>query len=228
MALYHNRDYMRKVRDYVQPPQPQPQPALTPREEKRLRRRQEKAESIIAGGRGRIVRSALLWAFQIVIVIMFAYVTVYFFGQSRTNVGQGMDPTLSGGDTVLINTLAYQLGAPERGDIVSFRPNGSGSSHSYIMRVIGLPGEKVQIIDGMIYIDGKVFLEQKDYPSITNPGMAADEIRLSDQEYFLLGDNRNNSEDSRFAEIGNIKTDEIEGKVWFVTGPAAHRRLLRG
>lgn len=64
--------------------------------------------------------------------------------------------------------------------------------------MIGLPGETIQIKDGMIYIDGEVYLEKKSYPAITNPGMAADEIVLGDKEYFVLGDNRNNSEDSRF------------------------------
>ncbi len=228
MALYHNRDYMSRMRDYVQQtPAQTPEPAMTPREERQMKRREEKAETIVTGRKGRIVRSVLLWAFQIALVIMFAYVAVYFFGQMRTNVGQGMDPTLAGGDTVLINTLTYQMGTPQRGDIVSVRPSGSGANRSYILRVLGLPGETVQIVDGMIYIDGKVYLEQKDYPAITNPGMAAEEITLSDTEYFLLGDNRNNSEDSRFAEIGNVDIDDIEGKVWCVTGPSSRRQILR-
>lgn len=174
-----------------------------------------------------IPRVVFSWTFQILIVIMFAYVIVYFFGQSRTNVGQSMDVTLSGGDTVLINVMAYQLGGPKRGDVISFKPNGSESSHSNIKRVIGLPGETIQIKEGMIYIDGKVYLEQKNYPSITNPGMASQPITLDGDEYFVLGDNRNNSEDSRFADIGLVKTDSIEGKVWFVLSPSEHRGFLK-
>ena len=93
--------------------------------------------------------------------------------------------------------------------------------------MIGLPGETIQIIDGMIYIDGKTFLEQKSYPSITNPGMAAEPIKLKATEYFVLGDNRNNSEDSRFADVGLVDEDVIEGKVWYVLSPTSHRGFVK-
>lgn len=173
-----------------------------------------------------VIRNILLWTFEILVVILFAYVVVYFFGQSRTNVGQSMDVTLSGGDTVLLNVLTYQLGSPKRGDVISFKPNGSTTGRSNIKRVIGLPGETVQIKDGMIYIDGEVYLEKKSYPVITNPGMAADGITLGDKEYFVLGDNRNNSEDSRFADIGLVRSEYIEGKVWYVLSPSQHRGFI--
>lgn len=174
-----------------------------------------------------IIKNILLWTFQILVVILFAYVLVYFFGQSRTNIGQSMDVTLSGGDTVLMDTLIYQVGSPKRGDVIAFKPNGSGTGHSSIKRVIGLPGETIQIKDGMIYIDGEVYLEKKSYPVITNPGMASDGITLGNQEYFVLGDNRNNSVDSRFADVGTVKASYIEGKVWFVLSPSEHRGLVK-
>ncbi len=173
-----------------------------------------------------LLRRILSWVFQLVIVVMIAYVLVYFFGQTRTNVGQSMDTTLSGGDVVLINVLGYQIGSPARGDIISFKPNGNGSSHSSIKRVIGLPGETIQISDGMIQIDGQTYLEQRSFPSITDPGIASEPIKLSDTQYFVLGDNRNNSEDSRFAEIGLVSSDMIEGKVWFVLSPREHFGFL--
>lgn len=173
-----------------------------------------------------VMRNILLWTFQILVVILFAYVVVYFFGQSRTNIGQSMDVTLSGGDTVLLNVLAYQIGSPKRGDVISFKPNGTQTGHSSIKRIIGLPGETVQIRDGMIYLDGTVYLEKKNYPVITNPGMAADEIRLGEREYFVLGDNRNNSEDSRFADVGLVSADYIEGKVWFVLSTDGKKGFL--
>ncbi|MCI6867406.1 MAG: signal peptidase I [Lachnospiraceae bacterium] len=174
-----------------------------------------------------VVRNIFLWTFEILVIILFAYVVVYFFGQSRTNIGQSMEVTLSGGDTVLLNVLAYQVGSPKRGDVVAFKPNGSTTGHSSIKRIIGLPGETVQIKDGMIYINGEVYLEKKSYPVMTNPGMASEEIKLGDREYFVLGDNRNNSEDSRFADVGLVKSDYIEGKVWFVISPSEHRGLLK-
>ncbi len=174
-----------------------------------------------------LVRNILLWTFEILVVILFAYVVVYFFGQSRKNIGQSMDVTLSGGDTVLLNVMAYQLGAPKRGDVISFKPNGSMTGHSSIKRIIGLPGETIQIKDGMIYIDGSVYLEKKNYPVMTNPGIAADEIKLGEKEYFVLGDNRNNSEDSRFADVGPVRSEYIEGKVWFVFSSQGHGGFLK-
>lgn len=179
------------------------------------------------GKKKSIVKNIFLWTFEILVVILFAYVVVYFFGQSRTNIGQSMDVTLSGGDTVLLNVLSYQLGSPKRGDVISFKPNGSTTSHSNIKRVIGLPGETIEIRDGMIYIDGQVYLEKKSYPVITNPGMASDGITLGDKEYFVLGDNRNNSVDSRFADVGVVKSSYIEGRVWFVLSPSEHRGFLK-
>lgn len=188
----------------------------------------EGAPSVSVSGKKRsVVRNILLWAFEILVVILFAYVVVYFFGQSRRNIGQSMDVTLSGGDTVLLNVLAYQIGSPKRGDVISFKPNGSLTGHSSIRRIVGLPGETLQIRDGMIYINGDVYLEKKNYPVITNPGMAADEIRIGDRQYFVLGDNRNNSEDSRFADIGLVSSEYIEGKVWFVLSSDGKKGFLR-
>ena len=174
-----------------------------------------------------VPKTVFSWTFQIILVIMFAYVLVYFFGQTRTNVGQSMDTTLTGGDTVLINTMAYQMKGPSRGDIIAFKPNGSSSGRSSIKRVIGLPGETIQIVDGMINIDGTTYLERRNFPSISDPGMAAEPIQLGDTQYFVLGDNRNNSEDSRFADVGLVSADMIEGKVWFVLEPSEHRGFLR-
>lgn len=87
----------------------------------------------------------------------------FLFGQSRTNIGQAMNSTLSGGDVVLLNELSYRFSGPSREDVISFKLNGSEDTHSYIRRVIGLPGETIQIIDGMIYINGSVYLETQGF-----------------------------------------------------------------
>ena len=165
------------------------------------------------------ISSVLLWIFEIAVVILFAFVLVYFFGQVRTNIGSSMELTLADGDRVLPDRLSYSVGSPKRNDIIAFKPNGSSTSHTHIKRVIGLPGETIQIMDGIIYINGKVYLEKADYPLMTNSGLASEPITLGVKEYFVLGDNRNDSEDSRYADIGLVNLDYIEGKVWLRIAP---------
>lgn len=165
------------------------------------------------------ISSVLLWIFEIAVVILFAFVLVYFFGQVRTNIGSSMELTLADGDRVLLDRLSYSVGSPKRNDIIAFKPNGSSTSHTHIKRVIGLPGETIQIMDGIIYINGKVYLEKADYPLMTNSGLASEPITLGVKEYFVLGDNRNDSEDSRYADIGLVNLDYIEGKVWLRIAP---------
>ena len=184
-------------------------------EEKRRRKKQKSLPRILFG-----------WFFLIVIASLFGFVSVYTFGQQRINIGQAMDPTLAGGDVCLVNILAYQVGTPKTGDIVSYRPNGSSNARPDIKRVIAVPGQKIQIKDGLIYINDQVYLEEKDYPAITRAGLAENPIRLQEGEYFVLGDNRNNSEDSRNPEIGLVTSDMMEGKVWFVLSPAEHRGFM--
>ena len=199
----------------------------TPRERARLEalRRQEELKQSRRKKKS-LPRVIFEWVFLVVVAALFAYVLVYTFGQQRTNVGQSMDPTLAGGDVVLINILAYQAGDPKQGDLISYKPNGSANARSDIKRVIATPGQTIQIIDGMIYINDKVYLEGANYPAITSPGIAQDPIKLGEGEFFVLGDNRNNSEDSRNAEIGVVTNEMIEGKAWFVLSPAEHRGLL--
>ena len=198
----------------------------TPRERARLEALEREQSRRKARKKKSLPRLLFEWVFLVVVAVLFAYVLVYTFGQQRTNIGQSMDPTLSGGDVCLINILSYQAGAPKQGDIISFKPNGSTQARSDIKRVIGVPGQKIQIKDGMIYINGKVYLEGRDYPAITSPGLAQEQITLREGEFFVLGDNRNNSEDSRNPEIGIVKSDMIEGRVWFVLSPAEHRGFM--
>jgi signal peptidase I len=109
-----------------------------------------------------------------------------------------------------------------------FRTNASDEAALHVRRVIGLPGETIQIVNGNILINGEVYRESGDYPSITNSGIAANSITLGSSEYFVLGDNRNNSEDSRYADIGNVNKKYIVGKLWFTISPLSKIGFLKG
>ena len=135
------------------------------------------------------------------------------------DAGELHGPTLAVGSRYFVNKLAYKASSPKRGDIIVFRTNASDDAALHIRRVIGLPGETIQIVNGRILINGETYKEGKDFPTINNPGMAANAITLEAGEYFVLGDNRNNSEDSRYGDIGRVNKKYITGKLWFQISP---------
>ena len=150
-------------------------------------------------------------------IILFAalgyFVVVSFFGNART-VGHSMNNTLMDGDVVLINQFVYQLRNPKRYDVIVFKPKVETVSEKYIKRIIGLPGETVQIIDGRVYIDGHALEDDVITTRIYNAGLANEPIKLGDDEYFVLGDNRNHSSDSREPSVGVLKRDQLIGRAW--------------
>lgn len=151
------------------------------------------------------VRNVLLWIFEIAVTLVFAAVVAIGMFQSVTMQESSMEPTLSVGDKFFMNRVAYKVGSPQRGDIIVFKTNASDEAALHIRRVIGLPGETIQISDGRILINGETYKEGKDFPSISNAGIASSPVTLQSGEYFVLGDNRNNSEDSRYGDIGKVK-----------------------
>ena len=155
------------------------------------------------------------YAVDIMIVIILAYVLVIFICCRTTVVGNSMDETLSNNNTVLVNRISYAFSGPERFDCIAFHQDSVDSSKIYIKRVIGLPGETVQIKDGRVYINDEILEGDVTDTLILTPGIAANPYTLGKDEYFVLGDNRNNSEDSRYANIGNVKKEYIIGKAWF-------------
>jgi len=155
------------------------------------------------------------WVVQIAIVIFIAYFIVNFWGTSTTVVGQAMEDNLENNDQILLDKFTYVLTNPQPGDVVVFLPNGNDKSHYYVRRVIAVPGDKVQIIDGAVYVNGERFNEKVTVAAMQEAGIAKEEITLGDGEYFVLGDNRNNSEDSRHANIGNVKKEYIIGIAWY-------------
>ena len=194
-------------------------PEITRMEKKALSSAREKLEDSK-------LRKVLIWVFEIVVTLIFVVLTSMMLFQSVTMQESSMEPTLAVGSQYFVNKLAYKTSSPKRGDIIVFRTNGSDDAALHVRRVIGLPGETIQIVNGRILINGEAYKEGKDFPSINNPGMAANAITLEAGEYFVLGDNRNNSEDSRYADIGKVNKKYITGKLWFQISPRKEIGLL--
>lgn len=162
-----------------------------------------------------LFKEIMSWILSLAIVICLAYVLVAFFGIRTNVVGQAMEQTLEDNDEILVNKFAYIVSKPKSGDVVVFLPNGNKKSHYYIRRVVAVPGDTVQIKDGALYVNDELYKESTDVASMEDAGIASDPVKLGKDEYFVLGDNRNNSEDSRYANIGNVKKEYIIGKAWF-------------
>ncbi len=161
-----------------------------------------------------ILYQILQWIFLVFIAAFMGVAVIYAFGIRTSVVGDSMEPALSNGQEVLINKIAYQFTAPKQGDVIVFRPNGNENAHLSVKRVVATPGDTVQIIQGKVVINGAVYVKDK-AEDTRDAGVAASEIVLGPDEYFVLGDNRRSSEDSRSANIGNISRSMIEGKAWY-------------
>lgn len=150
----------------------------------------------------------------LLLVGVLTFVVVRFVGQRTVVIGSSMEPTLSDGDNLIVDKISYRFKDPKRYDIIVF-PYELDQDTYYIKRVIGLPGESVMIDEaGSIYIDGDKLIESYGMEVIQNPGLAKTQIQLGEEEYFVLGDNRNDSMDSRDSRVGLIKRDEVIGKAW--------------
>lgn len=164
-------------------------------------------------------RGIVKWVFEIIVTLVFAVLVAISAFQTVTLQESAMEPTYSVSEKFFVNRALYKVSSPKRGDVIVFKTSASDSAALHIRRVIGLPGETVQVKDGKIHINGKVYEENGAYQDMTDGGLANSAITLESGEYFVLGDNRNNSEDSRFSDIGNISKKYIVGKVWFTVSP---------
>lgn len=155
------------------------------------------------------------WVIAIGITVALAW-AVSNYALEKTNLpDEAMAPTLMKEDTILINKAAYIKNEPERFDVIVFCKTGKEHSYYGIRRIIGLPGETVSIADGAVYINGEKLEEViKEYEPMFLSGLADEGITLDEDEYFVLGDNRNNNEDSRFVNVGNVVREEIIGKAF--------------
>lgn len=169
-------------------------------------------------GKDNVVKSRQRWNvadivfIAVCIVISFAitYTFTHYVAHHTKVEGSSMNDTLSNGDYLLVEKISYYRHGPERFDIIVFPYS---EDVNYIKRIIGMPGEKVQIIDGNVYINDNLLRDDiYGKEPVEDPGMAADPVYLSEDEYFVMGDNRNSSIDSRSSYVGAVKRDKIEGK----------------
>lgn len=161
-----------------------------------------------------IFRELLGWLLYILIIIGLTYVIITYVGQRTRVSGQSMETTLSDGDNLIVDKLTYHFKDPERFDIIVF-PYKYEENTYYIKRIIGMPGETIQIIGGYVYINGQQ-LTSDIYGTevMASAGIAAEPITLGADEYFVLGDNRNHSTDSREPNVGVLHREDLLGRAW--------------
>lgn len=157
-----------------------------------------------------------IWSYIFLILasILVAFVLVFSIGMKTSVIGVAMEPSLYNGQEILVNRFVYRLFSPKAGDVVVFLPGGNQNSHYYVKRVAAEPGDSVVIREGVLYVNNVPY-QGVSLDKIADAGILENELILEKDEYFVIGDNINNSEDSRSGNIGPIKADSIIGKVWF-------------
>ena len=160
------------------------------------------------------------------IVIAAMFLIIKYVGQRTVVMGHSMEPTLQDSDNLITDKITYRFRDPKRFDIIVF-PFKDNRATLLIKRIVDMPGETVQVIDGNVYVNGYVLEDNYGNAVMTDPGLAADPVVLKEDEYFVLGDNRNNSTDSRFESVGNIHRSEIIGRAWLRVWPLNKLSLLK-
>ncbi len=165
------------------------------------------------------------WIITIAIFIVAFVVIRTFIGQPVVTNGESMSPTLVHGDMVFVEKVTTKFGTLNQGDIIVF-PYPADPSKEYIKRVIGVPGDTVDLIDYEFYING----EKLNDPFLVRDVVVGDTmfpLTVGDNEYFVLGDNRAVSHDSRHSEVGLINKDDIDGRATFVFYPFNRIKLVK-
>lgn len=176
---------------------------------------------------GSVMWELLGWLFYILIIIGLTYLIITYVGQRTRVSGSSMETTLSDGDNLIVDKLSYRFQDPKRFDIVVF-PYKYEENTYYIKRIIGLPGDTVQVKDGYTYINGEL-LESDIYGAevMIEAGTASEPITLGEEEYFVLGDNRNHSLDSRDPSVGILKREDLIGRAWVRIYPFDKMGVIR-
>lgn len=159
------------------------------------------------------------------LVLVTVYIMVNYVFRRTVVHNVSMQDTLYDGDNIIMDELSYNIGDPKRFDIICFK--SYKEKDLLIKRVIGLPNETVKIDNGTIYIDGKEIRDIKGLSEIENAGLAQAGVTLADDEYFVIGDNRPESIDSRFNDVGNVRRKDILGKAVIVIWPPNRIKLIK-
>lgn len=166
-----------------------------------------------------MLKEILSTSVYILTVLVLTYLIIHFIGQRTEVIGPSMQPTLYSDDNLIVEKITYRFHDPKRFDIIVF-PFQYADKTYYIKRIIGLPGETVRIDwEGNIYINDELLNEHYGKEVIQYPGLAENTITLAEDEYFVMGDNRNDSSDSRDPSVGNIKRKDIIGRAVFRIWP---------
>jgi signal peptidase I len=160
----------------------------------------------------------LKWVVDVVVAVAFAVFIIIFLGEKTSVVGNSMAGKIKSGQEILIDKMSYELRDIRRFDVIVYRSGSTGDDEFVIKRVIGLPGETIQIVDSKIYIDGTQ-LEDTYYKGSYESGSVSEKLTIGEDEYFVMGDNRNLSQDSRFEYVGNVKKSDIVGRAWMIVSP---------
>lgn len=182
-----------------------------PEEKKETQPDESEPDSKKEKSKPNIKKNLIALGICVVIAIVIALIITNFVASHTKVEGNSMESTLENGDDIIVEKFSYLTGDPERYDIIVFRES---ESVNYIKRVIALPGETIQITEGKIYINERAVFDTYGNAKMEDGGIAEKPIKLGQDEYFVLGDNRNASKDSRDKAVGVIKRDQIIGKAW--------------
>ena len=174
-----------------------------------------------------IFKEILGWLVYIAILLAAVYVLITYVGQRTEVSGHSMEPTLQHGDNLIVDKISYRFHDPSRYDIIVF-PYKYEENTFYIKRIIGLPGEIVQVKDGYTYINGKKLTSDIYGREVMDePGIAEEPVKLGKDEYFVLGDNRNHSSDSRDPSVGVLHRKDLIGRAWVRIWPFSDIGFIR-